>query len=503
MTKLVKLIVGVLIGGVIAVGAFVFKSSPAGDEVAGADSSISGLTALTTPGSTDLFVIVDNSGTATTKKITYANATAPLLYLTGGTLTGALIGTRASLSNDLEVVGYASASKYFGATLTDCDAATTSKLLWSNTGLFSCGTDSFDATAQDALTWSDGVNASNLWTFDLSGTDPTLLFRTGGFTFTGTATISSDFEVGGLASASLYYGSAFGAIDCNDAADQLLYSAGIFTCEALADADIPDAISVIGGIIGANSISGTQTTTGTTTFGDGGDVIDFATSTWDIASGVFTGGTLSTFNVTGTWTTTGNLTIGDNGDDVIIDSDTWDVSSLGVASGLTGLTSTGDVDLGGAELEISNGTGMTFDTIGEIYFDTTDFQVQIASAAANSPRVLTTMPLIWSASIPSNSSQFSSGGRYYLPIRRDKYNISEIRCDVTEGTSVVINLSNRAGTYDSETVTCDADGAADTSIDTNSNYSGTSVMSGSLEFGTITGNVEWLNFSIYGLPAAQ
>src|SRR3990167_8002452 len=341
MTKLVKLIVGVLIGGVIAVGAFVFKSSPAGDEVAGADSSISGLTALTTPGSTDLFVIVDNSGTATTKKITYANATAPLLYLTGGTLTGALIGTRASLSNDLEVVGYASASKYFGATLTDCDAATTSKLLWSNTGLFSCGTDSFDATAQDALTWSDGVNASNLWTFDLSGTDPTLLFRTGGFTFTGTATISSDFEVGGLASASLYYGSAFGAIDCNDAADQLLYSAGIFTCEALADADIPDAISVIGGIIGANSISGTQTTTGTTTFGDGGDVIDFATSTWDIARGVFTGGTLSTFNVTGTWTTTGNLTIGDNGDDVIIDSDTWDVDSAGVITGVTGLTMTG------------------------------------------------------------------------------------------------------------------------------------------------------------------
>jgi len=36
------------------------------------------------------------------------------------------------------------------------------------------GGGSFDSTAQDALTWSDGANASNLWTFDVSGTDTTL-----------------------------------------------------------------------------------------------------------------------------------------------------------------------------------------------------------------------------------------------------------------------------------------------------------------------------------------
>lgn len=32
----------------------------------------------------------------------------------------------------------------------------------------------FDATAVDAVTWSDGANASNVWTFDVSGTDTTL-----------------------------------------------------------------------------------------------------------------------------------------------------------------------------------------------------------------------------------------------------------------------------------------------------------------------------------------
>lgn len=40
-----------------------------------------------------------------------------------------------------ETTGYASASQYFGAALTDCDTAATSKLLWSDTGVFSCGTD--------------------------------------------------------------------------------------------------------------------------------------------------------------------------------------------------------------------------------------------------------------------------------------------------------------------------------------------------------------------------
>lgn len=39
---------------------------------------------------------------------------------------------------------------------------------------------SFDATAQDALTWSDGANATNAWTFDISGTtDPVITFGDG------------------------------------------------------------------------------------------------------------------------------------------------------------------------------------------------------------------------------------------------------------------------------------------------------------------------------------
>lgn len=73
----------------------------------------------------------------------------------------------------------------------------------------------------------------------------------------------------------------------------------ILTCATVVDADVADAISIIGGTIGANNISGLQTTTAA-------------------------------------------LTIGDGGDTITIDSFNWDVSSAGLFSGLTGLTTTGD-----------------------------------------------------------------------------------------------------------------------------------------------------------------
>lgn len=44
-------------------------------------------------------------------------------------------------------------------------------------------TPSFDATELDALTWSDNANASNVWTFDVSGTDHTMTAGNGLMTF--------------------------------------------------------------------------------------------------------------------------------------------------------------------------------------------------------------------------------------------------------------------------------------------------------------------------------
>lgn len=56
------------------------------------------------------------------------------------------------------------------------------------------GGGAFDATAVDAVTWSDGANASNVWTFDLSGTDPAITFASGAVNVS-----TGALQVGGVA----------------------------------------------------------------------------------------------------------------------------------------------------------------------------------------------------------------------------------------------------------------------------------------------------------------
>lgn len=291
------------------------------------------------------------------------------------TVTGS-VSTNFEVSNTASVSRFSILDSATGVTMIDCNADNAA-IGWDlATGRFFCGDDdsgTFDSTTVDNTTWSDNANATNVWTFDVSGTDHTLTFGSNYSLFSGSVSTSLNFEAVGYASASFFQGTAFGAIDCNDNAEGLQWSTATntFTCRAWADADIPDAISVIGGTIGANSISGLQTTTGTLTFGDNGDRIDFDSSGWDVANSVMTGMTISTSNVTGVWTTTGNLTIGDNGDDVIIDSDTWNVSSLGAFTGVTGLVSTGVIDFGGADsFELPNAAAPTVDATGEFAFHT-------------------------------------------------------------------------------------------------------------------------------------
>jgi hypothetical protein len=75
--------------------------------------------------------------------------------------------------------------------------------------------------------------------------------------------------------------------------------------------------------------------------------------------------------------------------------------------------------------------------------------------------------------------------------------VKEFHCAVDAGTSVVVNLSNSGGTTDSETITCDADGATDTDVATNNTYAAGSL--NSLEIGTVTGAVDYLTIAIYGV----
>lgn len=170
---------------------------------------------------------------------------------------------------------------------------------------------------------------------------------------------------------------------------------------------------------------------------------------------------------------------------------------LTVTTGYLG-TLLGTIDAGGATaFEIPNGTAPVFSATGQLGWDTSDNQLLVATSTADTPLVIPTMQKLWGGTIASTSVDFLSGGRIWLPLQRDGFKIREIHCAVDGGTSVVINVSNSGGTTDSETVTCDADGATDTSIDTNPTYAAGSL--NSLEIGTVTGTVDYLTFSVWGI----
>ena len=155
----------------------------------------------------------------------------------------------------------------------------------------------------------------------------------------------------------------------DDTFDFTRNDAGIVTITASDD----DAIAEL-------SISGGET--GDLNLGDADSDVDVV---GDLTVGGGTGNTGITVSAAGAITADGTITaegtldangvvtLGDNGNNVTIDSDVWDVTAAGVASGLTGITSTGDVDFSGATLEAPNGTDLPATcSIGMIFHDTND-----------------------------------------------------------------------------------------------------------------------------------
>ncbi len=63
---------------------------------------------------------------------------------------------------------------------------------------------SFDSTELDALTWSDGSNASNQWTFDVSGTDHTMTAGSGVMTFSDNVTATGTIAATNLTATSAF-----------------------------------------------------------------------------------------------------------------------------------------------------------------------------------------------------------------------------------------------------------------------------------------------------------
>ena len=163
----------------------------------------------------------------------------------------------------------------------------------------------------------------------------------------------------------------------------------------------------------------------------------------------------------------------------------------------TGVTTLlGSWNFGEADsLEIPNGASPTVNSLGEMALDTTDNQLLIADSG-NTARVFgrAEMPL-FAITIASTSVDFVSGG--VIPIAKntkDGRDITQYRCHVISGTSVVINVSD--GTNDTETITCVTTQTSDTDVSNNSTFTADELWE--LQFGTVVGAVDYLVFEAYG-----
>ncbi len=485
-------------------------------------------------GANDWDCAADNSGTPASNSLNFDEFQNPLVLDTNITTTSASFNWDFGGAN-LATIGSASFTRGFKIANTTGDnlfritnAGTVNAGLWQGTAVTdtyvadaisiiggTIGANSISGTQTTTGTTTFGDNGDNIVfdsnTWDITGAGAGSGFTqftvdnldlngnsftstTGGITiapnssltnFTGSASLSANFEVLGYASASFFQGSAFGAIDCNDNGEGLQWSTATntFTCRAWADADIPDTISLIGGTIGANNISGTQTTTGTLTFGDNGDAIVIDASNWDIdtngkvafnavASHSFGGsiepitdglGSLGT--TAKTWgqvvgelihavttfiagnlkiiantlsSTTGGITIAPNSSLTNI-TGAASISTNFEASGYASASKYFTSDLESASLT-SNQFGIDNGGFGQLVY-----------RASGSEQVLTG-ETTHSFSLASVSFGAFASRSLEVGLFRGK-TIKRIRCQVSTATSVVINFSAN-GTTDMDQITC-------------------------------------------------
>ncbi|KKM72890.1 hypothetical protein LCGC14_1415970, partial [marine sediment metagenome] len=204
------------------------------------------------------------------------------------------------------------------------------------------------------------------------------------------------------------------------------------------------------------------------------------TGTWNalFAAGLIDGDDINS-NIAGT-----NLTLTAGSPDVL---------NLDPTISLTGLTMTNGTSTD--SFVIPQGASPDVDAAGEIALDTTDDQLLIGTGAGTLV-VIPTEIVLFSVIIPSTSPDFISGGVIHIPKwTKDGRDISQYRCHVDGGTSVVANTSDD-GTNDTESITCATTQTSDTDVATNSTFNADELWR--LEIGTITGTVDYLIFEAYG-----
>lgn len=171
-----------------------------------ADAPFSSLTALTTPAGGDLAAVTDISDTTqsangTSKKITLDNLGTQ--WISDGVLIGGTsfdgVTTSAPSKNvfrdyvvtfdsdldgkvdvvDLAAAGLVTVNSSGVVTAARSVAESTAIDVTNGDGSAGNPTIAWDSTEVEATTWGAGGNASNIWTFNLAGTDPVITFNSG------------------------------------------------------------------------------------------------------------------------------------------------------------------------------------------------------------------------------------------------------------------------------------------------------------------------------------
>jgi hypothetical protein len=157
------------------------------------------------------------------------------------------------------------------------------------------------------------------------------------------------------------------------------------------------------------------------------------------------------------------------------------------------ITSVYSLNFGGAmDFEIPNAAATSTDTAGEIVIDTTSDQLKFYGGAE---RVI---PYWQEKCFTVASTTFNIYDNIPLWHPAKAVTITDVYCETDGGTSVAMTLSD--GTNALEAITCDDDGAADDGSIAN----GTLVADERFEvdFGTVTGAVDWINVCItYNITA--
>lgn len=141
------------------------------------------------------------------------------------------------------------------------------------------------------------------------------------------------------------------------------------------------------------------------------------------------------------------------------------------------------------------GTGVTVDDGGEMALDTSDNQLLLVDSGGIARVFAFAEQPLFAFILPSTSPDLISGGIIDIPKwTKDGRDITQFRCHVDAGTSVVVNISD--GTNDTETITCATTQTSDTDVSTNSTFTADELWEA--QIGTVTGSVDYLIFEAYG-----